>query len=748
MGSRGLIARIALAIPVPDLFDYEVPPSLDAQVVPGARVRVPFGRGVRLGYCIDRATTSEHDKLKAIEAVVDDAPLLEPDLLALIDWTARYYLCSIGEVIEAAVPKAVREGKRRAIRWARLLPAAASFADGGQGANLRTRILETLHDRGPLPLSELLEASEAGESSAKTLAKRGAIEIVRAPTREFGGLPTTADPGSRIADGDGAPWRTPPPYPLTPEQKEAVSGIEEALSPPRFTPFLLEGVTGSGKTEVYLHAIRRALAEGRGALVLLPEISLTPQTVERFRERLGDVAVLHSLLTPVERSMHYGRLRQREVRVAIGARSAIFAPIPDLGLIIVDESHEESYKQENAPRYHARDLAVVRASQLGCPVVLGSATPTLESKENVARGRYTPLSLPRRVTGHGRAQVELVDRRLEPTTDGPPPMLGPKLVMRLRETMERGEQALLFLNRRGFARRIHCGACGFQLQCRECDIGLTYHKHEDRSLCHYCGAVEPVPSTCPDCKAPAIRRSLPGTERIEETLTKLFPEVEVGRLDRDTATSGSRMQEIIARFRAGETRILVGTQMIAKGHDIPGVTMVGVIDADVALGMPDFRAAERTAQLLCQVAGRAGRGEKPGRVVIQTRQPDHYALEAAVRQDLDIVRTKEAAVRKILRYPPYGHLVRVLCEDTQEERAFETATTIRRGSEKLGEAAVELLGPAPAPLGKLRSRYRVHLLLKSPDRAAIHRVAHRIAWAKPRWSTTKVIVDVDPMSLM
>ncbi len=738
-------ARIALAIPVPDLFDYRVPAALDETVVPGARVRVPFGRGVRIGYCIERSAEQRHEKLKEIEAVLDDAPLLEPDLLALVQWTAHYYLCSVGEVIEAAVPKAVREGKRRSIRWARLLPAARSFVDRGAGAEGRAKLLATLRDTGALPLKELLDRAGAGDSSAKTLAKRGAIEIVHAPTREFGGLP---DPNATRTPTGDAPWRTPPPYKLTIEQRDAIAAVEEALNPSRFQPFVLEGVTGSGKTEVYLHTIRAALSRGKGALVLLPEISLTPQTVERFRERLGDVAVLHSLLTPIERSMHYGRLRQREVRVAIGARSAIFAPIPDLGLIVVDECHEESYKQENAPRYHARDLAVVRASQLGIPVLLGSATPSLETRENIVRGRYVCLSLPKRVTGHGRAEVEVVDRRAESADDGPPAMLGPKLVMRLRETVERGEQALLFLNRRGFARRIHCGRCGFQLLCNDCDIGLTYHKRQDRSLCHYCGSIRPVPTICPDCKSPGISRTLPGTERIEETLHSIFPGVEIGRLDRDTATSGTRMEEIITRFRDGRTQILVGTQMVAKGHDIPGVTLVGVIDADVALGMPDFRAAERTAQLLCQVAGRAGRGDKPGRVVIQTRQPEHYALEAAALQDLERVRIKETAVRKLLLYPPYGALVRVLCEDPDEERAFETAETIRRGIEKMGVSSVKVLGPAPAPLGKLRGRYRVHLLLKAKERPPLHRVASRVAWAKPRWSTTKVVVDVDPTSLM
>ncbi len=737
-------ARIALAIPVPDLFDYSVPPDLEESVVPGARVRVPFGRGLRIGYCIERSAEKRHDFPKEIEAVLDDVPLLEPDLLALIRWTADYYLCSVGEVIESAVPRGVREGRRRSIRWARRIEGAGECGKG-TGAEARARIIAVLSAAGgALPLDELLSGACAGESSAKTLAKRGALEIVRAAPREFGGL----DAGPVPVTGE-APWRTPPPYALTPEQRNAVDAIQRALAPPRFSPFLLEGVTGSGKTEVYLHAIRTALAAGRGALVLLPEISLTPQTVQKFRERLGEVAVLHSLLTPIERSMHYGRLRGREVRVAIGARSAIFAPIPELGLIVVDECHEESYKQENAPRYHARDLAVVRASQLGIPVVLGSATPSLESQENVARSRYTRLLLPNRVTGHGRATVEIVDRRIEPVpASGAIPLLGSKLVERLREVVARDEQALLFLNRRGFARRIHCPRCGFQLSCGECDIALTYHKRDDRSLCHYCGTVGSIPLTCPDCSFPGIRRTRAGTERIEESLAALFPHTTVGRLDRDTATSGRRLEEIIARFRSGETRILVGTQMVAKGHDIPGVTLVGVIDADIALTLPDFRAAERTAQLLCQVAGRAGRGDRPGRVVIQTRQPEHYALVAAARQDLEIVRQQEAATRRLLHYPPYGYLVRILCEDPSESRSLQTAEEFRRTLDRLAIQGVMVLGPAPAPFTRLRGRFRHHLLIKSRERAPLHRAARTIAWSKARWSTTKVVVDVDPVGLM
>lgn len=737
MVSADPFARIALAIPVLELFDYEVPEALQGSVVPGARVRVPFGRSSRVGYCIERAAESTHDKLKAVQEVLDEHPVLDAHLLQLVRWTADYYLAPVGEVIEAAIPSGIRRAKPKQIRWARLIATADATPQSGVGASARQRVLDVLaeHPDG-LPARELRERSATSDSAQRTLAKQGRLEFFDAPAPEE---PLTVGSSRR---------EQVPSLPLTPHQADAVAAVARATSPLRFAPFLLHGVTGSGKTEVYLQVIARVLAEGKGALVLIPEIALTPQTVARFEERFGDVAVLHSMLPPRERARAYRRLQSEEVRVAIGARSAVFAPVTNLGVIIVDESHESTYKQESTPRYHARDVAVMRASMLGIPVLLGTATPTLESLENVRRERFECLSLPERVTSHPLPQVEIIDRRTEdPQTKGTQ-LLSPRLLEVLRETVEGGDQALLFLNRRGFARHTHCPKCGYTLQCRDCDIALTYHKRDDRALCHYCGSVRSVPEHCPECDSPGLRRRTPGTERIEETLGRLLPGVPLARLDRDTATTRDRLVEILETFRKGETRVLVGTQMIAKGHDIPGVTLVGVIDADVALHHPDFRAAERTAQLICQVAGRAGRGARQGRVLIQTRQPEHYAIEAGRLQDMKFLYDRESATRRLLAYPPFGYVVRVVCEDPREDRALTTAQDLRHKLEANLPPGVRVLGPAPAPLARLRNYYRFHMLLKSKERAPLRRAAMPLIRAKKKWTTTRVTVDVDPQSLL
>ncbi|MEM7262301.1 MAG: primosomal protein N', partial [Planctomycetota bacterium] len=592
------VARIALPIPVHELFDYQIPDTLASRLRPGVRVRVPVGNSFRTGFCVECVGESKHEDLKPIDAVLDDEPLLDDELLDFVRWTASYYYASVGEAIDCAVPKGTRK-KEKTVRWARiaesLLPPEP---ERGTGREKRERIREWLAEAGAQPVEAVLARLDVTEAPLRTLEKRGVVEIFDAPAPRpsFDDGPTTS--------GTDSPPR------LSADQLRSVAEIDGALDREEFECFLLHGVTGSGKTEVYLHAIASTVERGRGALILVPEIALTPQTVRRFRARLGEVAVLHSLLPAGERAEQYRRLRRGEVRVAIGARSAIFAPIPDLGIIVVDESHESSYKQENSPRYHARDLAVLRAMRRSIPCVLGTATPSLETYHNAKSGKYTYLELPERVTAHSLPEIEVIDlSKNEEHTGGP---LSRRLEKCLAETLEDDGQALLFLNRRGFARQVFCGSCGYSFECEACDIPLTYHKRQDRALCHYCGTVERIPPKCPECDFPGLGRRRDGTERIEENLAERFPDVVIDRLDRDTATSATRLEAILDRFRRGETRILVGTQMVAKGHDIPGVTLVGVLDADIALQQPDFRAAERTAQLLCQVAGRAGRGDKPG----------------------------------------------------------------------------------------------------------------------------------------
>ncbi|MEM7167108.1 MAG: primosomal protein N' [Planctomycetota bacterium] len=737
MVSLGPYARVALPIPVPELFDYHVPAELDAVVVPGARVKVPFGRGSRIGYCIERAPESRHPEPKDVSEACDAEPVLDSHLLELVRWTAEYYLAPVGEVIEAAVPSGVRRVRPKEVRWVRLVDADAK--EKGAGKEARQRLIAILAAAGEaMPADALLAAAEASDSALKTLGKRGVIEVYRA-------APPVADKTAVAATAGGGDLLQ-----LTEEQSAAVAEICQALAARHFTPFLLEGVTGSGKTEVYLRAIRRAVADGGGALVLLPEIALTPQTVARFEERFGEVAVLHSMLPAGERAEAYRRLRSGELQVAIGARSAVFAPLPELRLIIIDESHEPSYKQESTPRYHARDVAVMRASLLGIPVVMGTATPSMESLENARSGRYQKLVLAERVTSQSLPQIEIVDRGAESVPRGQAPgLLSKRLLLLLQETMDRDEQAILFLNRRGFARHINCPRCNYVLHCPNCDISLTHHQRAGRAQCHYCDADRKIPEACPECQFTGLRNRSPGTERIESVLERLFPGLPIGRLDRDTVRNRHQLEEILETFRRGETRILVGTQMLAKGHDIPGVTLVGVIDADVALHLPDFRAAERTAQLICQVAGRAGRGERPGRVVIQTRQPTHYAILAGQQQQPDLLLANESTTRKLLRYPPFGFLVRMICEDGVEKRARETAQRIKdQITPWAQQREIAVLGPAPAPLARLRGSYRYHILLKGAQRSELREIVRPFLAQKVGSSTTRLTVDVDPQSLL
>ena len=733
------IARVALPIPRHEPFDYRIPESLRSQIYPGVPVRVPFGASKRHGWVVELTDHSPHPKLREVDCRVRDGAEIPNDLLELLQWTADYYLCGIGEVIESAVPRPVRDRRIRQVRWVQLTEPGKAMNPEEAGADSRHKILEQLQKTTvPMPLRSLIATCCTSESPVKTLAKRGLVEIFDALPQEFG------TPGAEHQQLP--PWEMPAPFEPNQEQLQAIGRVNDCLDSNEFKTFLLHGVTGSGKTEVYIRCVQKALEMGQGALVLLPEIALTPQTVQQFTQRLGPVAILHSMLPDTERAVHYERLRRGEVRIALGARSAVFAPVPDLGIVIVDECHESSYKQENNPRYHARDVAIMRAHRLAIPCILGSATPSMESLENVRRGRYERLRLGSRVNGRPMASIELVDRRSDVGSGSG--LLSNILIERIRSTLEREEQVLLFLNRRGFARNLQCNRCGFSLRCEQCDIPLTYHKQKNHSLCHYCGEKQTISDRCPQCNVTGLRLRLPGTERIEETLLQLFPGVEIDRLDRDTATSSGRMESILGRFKEGKTRILVGTQMVAKGHDIPGVTLVGVLDADIALGLPDFRSAERTAQLLCQVAGRAGRGDQPGRVVLQTRQPEHYALRCASRQDLDQLLTEEDSIRKLLKYPPHGQLARLLCEDEDERRALETAQGLVEAMKEKNQGRVQILGPAPAPFERLRGRFRQHVLLKCGHRGPIREVARVALDEKPRWSSTRISVDIDPQNLL
>jgi primosomal protein N' (replication factor Y) len=526
-----------------------------------------------------------------------------------------------------------------------------------------------------------------------------------------------------------------------------VAALEAALSAERFAPFLLLGVTGSGKTEVYLRAIEACRRQGRQALVLVPEIALTPQTVARLGARFDRVAVLHSALGDAQRARAWRRIRAGEADVVIGPRSAVFAPVPRLGLVVVDEEHEPSFKQQNAPRYHARDLALVRAQRAGAVVVLGSATPSLESWHHAREGRYGLLRLPERVAGRTLPGVQIVDLGAPEERAGPGALFSRTLQTRLREALRAGHQAILFQNRRGFATSVACPRCGLVVRCEHCDVALTYHRSEARALCHLCGHERRLPPACPDCALPGLRMRGVGTQTVEQELERIAPGVRLARLDSDTMGGRDAYEEVLGRFARREIDVLVGTQMIAKGLDFPGVTLVGVVSADTALALPDFRAAERTFQLLAQVAGRAGRGDDDGRVVVQTRLPDHPAVEMAAAQDFERFAEHEIADRRAHGYPPFGRLLRVLVRGPKASEVSARARATRDLAVASAAPSVEVLGPAPPPVARVQGRWREQVLVKAPDHREVARVLEALRAAPRPRGRVEESYDVDPVGL-
>jgi primosomal protein N' (replication factor Y) len=709
------------------------------------------------------------EEVKAIEAVLDPEPLLSAELLELARWLADYYLAGLGEVLEAILPSAVRlkVGVEETVE-VRLAVGAqearAAIDRLPKRANKRARLLEALLRReGRAEEGALLAEAGCGATVVTALRKAGLLVREWVEKEEPLSYPQV---------------RKRPRYRLNQEQARAMAQVEAIRRAGRFGVLLLFGVTGSGKTEVYLQAIARVVAEGGQAIVLVPEISLTPQTIARFRERFDRVAVLHSHLAAGERARYWRSIQRGEAQVVVGARSAIFAPTPHLGLIVIDEEHETTFKQETSPRYHARDVAIVRAHRLGIPVILGSATPTLESYHNSVLGKSRRAVLTHRVAARPLPEVEVVDMGREAVEQKRLVALSRRLELLMQESVARGEQVILFLNRRGFATYIFCPRCGFVLKCPQCDITLTFHRTSkprgERQVggtslwavrsgseaptsaspvgpglarCHYCGHEAAPPENCPECLFPGIRFTGLGTERIEEVVARRFPTVPLARMDSDTMTRRGAYERVLGAFRRGEIGILVGTQMLAKGLDFPNVTVVGVVNADVSLHVPDLRSAERTFQLLAQVAGRTGRGPKGGRVVVQTFRPYHYAVEAARTHDYLSFATQELNYRRQLNYPPFCRLARVLVEGTSEEavvtKARELADAIRP---RLPKSGAELLGPVPAPIAQLRGQFRWHLLLKAPGADTIHSLLEPVR-SEVGHKRVAVTVDVDPIAL-
>ncbi len=735
------VARVVVDLSLDREFDYLVPGELSDALQVGSRVEVPFGRRTVSGYVVSFVESSSFPNLKPIKAMIGKKPLVEENILNLARWIADYYVAPVELAVRTVLPSAVRQTSAR-FKEVNIVSLTEQASDLEQVAALRRKaavqgkVMDALA-AGPVPLPELTAKLGAVSAAVRALERKGFVTVDSRVLRR------RADAGHEVLPTQ--------PLELMPEQAAALELIRQSVDTGDPRVVLLFGVTGSGKTEVYLQAIDRVLKRGQGCIVLVPEISLTPQTVDRFRSRFGDtVAVLHSELSSGERHDEWHRVHEGSARIAIGPRSAVFAPMKNLGLIVVDEEHEHSYKQEEAPRYHARDVAVMRGHREGCAVVLGSATPSLESHSNAQRGKYALARMPHRVDHRQMPVMRIVDMRQEMEKERRLNVLSSDLYEAIRARLDRTEQTILFLNRRGFATSLVCPSCGAVARCENCSVSMTYHKPTHRLLCHICGAGQPVPDCCPnpDCRDPAFKYSGIGTQRVEDVLHKTFPKARIERMDSDTMTKKDSYRKVLNAFRGGQIDILLGTQMIAKGLDFPSVTLVGVIAADLSLHMPDFRAGERTFQLLTQVAGRAGRGDLVGEVIVQTFTPFHPAIQAARTLDYDGFLDQELEYRRELGYPPYGHLVCITLRGAQEELVKLTGTTFAKRLQEKLDPSVRLGGPTPAPLAKAHGEFRYQLILRAPQTkqitAPLKDVLRDFKWPDAvAWS-----VDVDASSLM
>ena len=726
-------------------FDYVVPPELEAGLSVGTPVVVPFGHGEQRGFVVGLSDRSEvpPGKLKAIRSVVGKQAMIQDRILDLARWMADYYLAPIEHAVHTVLPAAVR--RRGAAHVERLMVSATEKARRpGAVEELRRRapkqaaVLDRLLDSTEMLLSRLLAEAKTVDGTVRALGKKGLAHI-------RGGIAER----NPLADRHWVPTE---PLPLMTQQAEALDVAVRAIDTLAPPVVLLHGVTGSGKTEVYLQAIRHALDRGRGAIVLVPEIALTPQTVDRFRTRFGDgIAALHSSLSDGERHDEWHRIHEGRARIVIGARSALFAPVKDLGLVVVDEEHEPTYKQEESPRYNARDVAVMRGRLERCAVVLGSATPSLESWRNAQTGKYCLVRMPHRVDHRRMPTIRIVDMRGQGSgRDGRPGVFSRELVDAVEGRLARAEQTILFLNRRGYATALICPKCGHVERCEACSVAMTFHKKEGREICHLCGATREVPGVCPnpDCRDPSFRQAGLGTERVEEVLRKLFPRARLARMDSDTMTRKESYRQVLGDFRTGRLDILVGTQMIAKGLDFPNVTLVGVVNADTALHMPDFRAGERTFHLLTQVAGRAGRGEIAGEVIVQTFTPFHPAIQAARRMDFEGFCDQELEFRRQARYPPFFHLAVVQVRGPLERDVRVTAEALAAELKaRLAPPAV-LSAAVPAPIARVRGRWRYQVLLRAPRTRDLAPALRETLRGVKRPKDVVCAVDVDALSLL
>ncbi len=758
-------ARVVIPTPLKEPLIYSVPDQFRAQISAGTRVLIPLGRRQVTGVVLELLRETVVPETRAIIALLDERAIFDTALLQLCRWVAQYYLATLGEVFATLLPPGLRSETQRTIV---LRPGTFAVCSA-----LEKRILDRLRQsRGKISVKRLTREIPGGSlrGAIEHLESLGAVEI----RERLSGHRNAADV-TFLESASLHARETQPRFILNFEQEQAFQKIAGRLSEGGFETFLLHGVTGSGKTEVYLRGMEDACRSRRGSLILIPEISLTPQLIHRLNERFpGRVGILHSALSGAERCAQWWRIARGDVDVVVGARSAVFAPLPNLGLIIVDEEHDPSYKQEDGLRYNGRDVAVVRGKLSGCPVILGSATPAVESYQNSLEGRYRLLEMTQRIQRRPLPRIETVDLRSmfggspQPmggqarveTDSRPSPesgkhrLVSDQLAMLLIRNYQASRQSLIFLNRRGFSNFLQCVTCGYVLRCLYCSVTLTLHRKQKSLCCHHCNFRRLITALCPECGNPTLSGVGVGTEQIEEALHRLVPEARIARMDRDTTSKRGSHEEIIRNWEKAAIDILVGTQMITKGHDVVGVTLVGALLADLSLNLPDFRSGERTFQLLSQVAGRSGRGDDPGTVIIQTYAPDHYAIQHLIHHDYKGFFAAEMEFRRALNYPPFSRLVCLRLEgpkfDEVEKKARILGTTLRERIIKNTRfrRTIEILGPAPAPIEKLRNRYRWQLLLKGKQSSSLLELAKQAQEELPRSRSLRLHVDVDPYNML
>ena len=801
-----LYCDVSLPVPLDQVFTYLLPETLRHRVQRGSRVLAPFGSRKLAGIVSRTHSDPPSSPARELLRLLEEEPALDDELLNLGNWIANYYCAPLGEVLRAMTPLAgdLRRGKVFSLTKSGR-DAARQLHLNETGEDAATEVLRMLDVRA-LSATYLTQKVQKASAVLRSLEKKGFVEVedvaaerdplrasaprlrvefIRRPEQEklpkaerellsylelHPGSHNVADLEQAVAKASAAaralarrelvklsvesvatsqvPFRAP--HAMNPHQQAAFDRIGAALEAKQFQTFLLQGVTGSGKTEIYLNTIEKALALGCGALMLVPEIGLTPAVAGQFHHRFGArVAILHSAFHDSERAQEWRRIRSGEAQVVVATRSGVFAPVKNLGLIIVDEEHDQSYKQQETPRYHGRDVAVVRARDRGAVVVLGSATPSLESRHNAERGKYERLLLPERVESRPMPVVQVIDTRQEFLETRKQATFSRALTEAVTGRLENNEQSMLLLNRRGFSTFMTCRSCGERLECPNCSVTLTFHRRDRRMLCHYCNFSSRVPERCPKCDSDHIQFLGVGSERVEDELHGAFPRARIARIDRDTTGGKKDYEAILAKFRDHEYDILVGTQMIAKGHDIPNVTLVGIVSADTGLGLPDFRAAERTFQLLTQAAGRAGRGTQPGIVLMQTVNPDHYAIRFAAEQDYEKFYAKEIEFRRLMHYPPFGALANVIVRGTKEEEALAHSAALGRLLNPAPEG-VKILGPAVASLARLKNEYRYQMLIKTSSRKRLTEILGQVRTfaAAEKWNPTSLVIDVDPMTIL